>query len=224
MSIETRNLTVGEVAANYPLSTRVLTRYDIDFCCGGGRSLGEACQKAGVSVEQVMEEVQREGAVHEATESWTERPLGELLDHILEVHHRPLDKELPRLEAMAGKVLDVHGAKDPARLGELARTVSELRNELEPHMMKEEQILFPWIRSGRGASAGPPIQVMMMEHEAAGALLERLRELSSGYQPPEDACATWSALYEGLEALDADLRQHIHLENNILFPRALQGE
>ena len=122
---------------------------------------------------------------------------------------------------MADKVLAVHGDKMPEVLGELRRVFSALRMELESHMMKEEQILFPMIRAGRGREAGGPVAVMEQEHASAGAALQRLRELTNDFQPPEGACATWKGLWAGLADLESELHLHIHLENNILFPRAM---
>jgi regulator of cell morphogenesis and NO signaling len=124
---------------------------------------------------------------------------------------------------MAAKVLEVHRDKDPQRLAELIKVYGGLKAELLNHMAKEEQILFPMILRGQGAMAGGPISVMEQEHESAGAALRRLRELTDDYQVPAEACNTWRALWHGLEALEQSLHQHIHLENNILFPRALQG-
>jgi regulator of cell morphogenesis and NO signaling len=222
-----QNQTVGDVAAAYPLATRVFSRYGIDFCCGGGQGLDAACTQAGISVEKLMDEIELESASSPAAAddaAWNGRPLNELIDHILAKHHRPLDTEFPRLEALARKVNSVHGPKDPERFKSILQTYVGLRSELEVHMQKEEQILFPWIRSGRGASAGPPIRVMMMEHESAAASLEELRRLTGDYSVPPEACATWTALWQGLEALDSDLRQHMHLEGNVLFPRALQDD
>jgi regulator of cell morphogenesis and NO signaling len=121
---------------------------------------------------------------------------------------------------MARKVHQVHGDKD-ARLAKLVEVFTELQQELDAHMAKEEQVLFPLIRAGRGAMAGGPVEVMEHEHDDAGAALRRLRELTDDFQAPAEACTTWRALWHGLETLEADMHQHIHLENNILFPRAL---
>lgn len=213
---------VGHIVATAPLTARVFTRHGIDYCCGGGAPLTAACNSKGLDVEHVLAELHAELDTAEAQPNrWLDAPLGELIDHILEAYHRPLDEELPRLEAMARKVHSVHGPKDPDRLRAISRLCSELRAELEPHMRKEEVILFPMIRSGQGAMAQGPVHVMMLEHDQAGALLERLRELTDGYTVPAGACNTWTALWHGLADLERSLHEHIHLENNILFPRAL---
>jgi regulator of cell morphogenesis and NO signaling len=217
--------TVGELAAMEPAALRVLSRHGIDFCCGGARPIEEACLQAGLTPAALIEQIAREarGPETAAQPRWDQEPLDRLIDHILERYHRKLWAEMPRLRDLARKVEAAHGPKDPERFRLLTQTVDQLCGELEPHMHKEEQILFPWIAAGRGASAGPPIRVMLMEHEAAAELLSRLRLLTDGFQVPEEACATWRALWQGLEDLETELKEHIHLENNILFPRALQS-
>jgi len=213
---------VGQLAAEHPLATRVFFRHGIDYCCGGGRSLQEICEKKGLDTSSVIEEIGRELESSGAPEhSWEQAPLDDLIEHILSAFHRPLNEELPRLESMARKVVDVHGDKDPERLSELLSVYLGLKSELDQHMLKEEQILFPMIREGHGAMAVGPVSVMKHEHDSAGEALRRLRELTDDYQVPAQACNTWRALWHGLEALEESLHEHIHLENNILFPRAL---
>ncbi len=215
---------VGRLAAAAPLATRVFARHGIDFCCGGGVPLGQACETRGVAVDAVLEELRAE--LREPSEdgrSWDGAPLPDLIEHILQTYHRPLDEELPRIEAMARKVHQVHGDKDPERLAKMLATFLALKADLEQHMQKEEQILFPMIRSGDGAMASGPVGVMEHEHEEAGGMLRTLRSVTDDYVPPEGACNTWRALWHGLADLERALHEHIHLENNILFPRALQG-
>ena len=215
---------VGQLATEFPLATRVFHRHGIDFCCGGGRPLHEACTKRGVNTETVLAEIRTEiDAPAAPAQRWDQAPLEDLIDHILVTYHQPLREELPRLMQMSEKVLKVHGDKDPETLSELNSVVLALKSELEQHMQKEEQILFPMIRQGKGPMTGGPIAVMEQEHASAGAALERLNELTRGYEVPEQACNTWRALWHGLAALEESLHQHIHLENNILFPRALNG-
>jgi regulator of cell morphogenesis and NO signaling len=223
MSI-TQESRVGRLAAEHPLATRVFARHQIDYCCGGGRPIGEVCQEKGLDTEHVLEEIRRElETTNVSEENWNDHPLPELIDHILATYHRPLTDELPRLGAMARKVLAVHGDKDPERLAELVRVYEGLMFELVDHMAKEEQILFPMIRNGQGAFADGPVAVMLHEHDDAGAALKRLRELTNNYEVPAEACNTWRALWHGLAALEDDMHRHIHLENNILFPAALQA-
>jgi regulator of cell morphogenesis and NO signaling len=215
---------VGEIATRYPMAIRILSRHGIDFCCGGGNPLEEICEQSGLDARAVLAEIESEIASHPSEEvNWGEAPLDDLIEHILVAYHKPLKEELPRLEAMIRKVLDVHGDKRPEMLPELLVVYTGLKAELEQHMAKEEEILFPMIRRGRGAMALGPIAVMEEEHVSAGQALRRLRKLTGDYDISEEACNTWRALWHGLAALEDSLLQHIHLENNILFPRAVSA-
>lgn len=214
------NQTLGQIATANPESTLVFLRHRLDFCCGGGQRLGDACRETGLDPDKVIREIESEGA-SEPTERWDTRPLPHLIDFILGRYHEPLRADLPALIEAAQRVERVHGKKPSCPTG-LASHLERLAAELDQHMMKEEQVLFPTIRTGRGG--GPvnmPILVMMQEHEDHGANLQRLRKLATGFAPPPEACATWRALYMGLAKLEAELMEHIHLENNVLFPRAL---
>lgn len=220
MQNETR--TVGELAAQRPASVKVFHRHGIDFCCGGGISLEQACEKRGLDAEKVRREIADEESRSAGDpETWQSQPLDELIDHIVASYHRPLDEELPRLEALARKVARVHGERHP-ELQPLLEAYLEVARDLGPHMMKEEQVLFPAIRNGGRGFIPQPIEVMQMEHEAVGDLLAQIRELTGGFVVPEDACGSFRALFNGLQDLERSLHEHIHLENNILFPRALR--
>ena len=213
---------VAQIATEHPMATRVFARYQMDFCCGGKRSLNEICQERGLNVQKVVKEICDE--VRDSREEevrWDQAPLSELIDHILARYHISLKEELPRLETMLHKVHKVHGEKDPERLLSLVNVFGAFKVELMEHMEKEEVILFPMIRSGQGAMAGGPVSVMEMEHDSAGEALRKIRELTGDYQVPVNACNTWRALWHGLKELELSTHQHIHLENNILFPRAL---
>jgi regulator of cell morphogenesis and NO signaling len=213
---------VGRIAAEHPLATRVFARHGIDYCCGGGVPLAEACRSKGLDADAVIEEVRRGlGPLPGSEVNWSDAPLVDLVRHILAAYHQPLKEELSRLEAMARKVLQVHREKEPEMLPELVSVYVGLKSDLEPHMMKEETILFPMIEGGQWLLAEGPISMMRMEHDTTGAALRRLRELTRSYQLHPRACNTWRALWHGLAALEESLHQHIHLENNILFPRAL---
>lgn len=217
-------MTVAQLVTTRPNAVKALQRHGIDFCCGGGRPLDEACAARGLDPDTLLAEVDAlDTAGRRPLRSWETAPLDELIDHILERHHRPLDAELPRLDALVRKVTAVHHDKDPKTMVDLRAAWSELQEDLLPHMEKEEQLLFPWIREGQGASAGAPIQVMEIEHQRVGELLSTIRRLTGAYTVPAEACGSWRALWQGLEALEADLHEHIHLENNVLFPRALRG-
>lgn len=220
MSITADSL-VGSIATEHPLATRVFARHGIDFCCGGGQPLSAACGERGVELGRVLTEIEAELAAHpDVGVRWDEAPVDALIDHILERYHRPLDEELPRLEAMMRKVHRVHGAKDPARFDALLEAVLAVKADIEQHLPKEEQILFPMLRQGRGDMAAGPMHVMELEHDALGGLLRKIRELTDDYTVPEEACNTWRALWVALETLERDTHEHIHLENNVLHPRA----
>ncbi|MCA8910694.1 MAG: iron-sulfur cluster repair di-iron protein [Planctomycetes bacterium] len=220
----TTDTPVGSIASEAPLSTRVFARHGIDYCCGGGRPLGEVCAEKGLEPDSIVSEIESElQSGTEPSTRWDTAPLDQLIDHILKVYHEPLWEELDRLEAMAVKVHQVHGEKQPEMLTGIVDVFTALKFELDQHMRKEEDILFPMIKGGQGEMAGPPVQVMKHEHETAGEALRRLRLLTDNYNVPEGACNTWRALWHGLAALEKDLHEHIHLENNILFPRALSG-
>jgi regulator of cell morphogenesis and NO signaling len=215
---------VGRIAAEHPLSTRVFARHGIDFCCGGGEPLAQVCEQKSLDSASILAEIETElNSTAERPERWDEAPLGDLVEHILHAYHKPLREELPRLEAMARRVLEVHRDKDPERLAELANLAAALRADLESHMQKEEEILFPMVKKGEGFMADGPIAVMEDEHETTAGILRRVRELTDDYTVPAEACNTWRALWHGLAALESGLHMHIHLENNILFPRVIEA-
>lgn len=220
MNIDART-PIGQLAAAHPLATRVFARHAIDFCCGGGQPLVDVCRTKGLDADRVLAEIAAELSDDEPRD-WTAASNAALIDHILTRYHATLREELPRLEAMARKVLRVHGDKDPERLGALVTVFLGLKAELEEHLEKEEVILFPAMAGGDLAqhALSGPVGVMLREHSDAGAALQHLRTLTDGYAVPPGACNTWAALWHGLAALERDLHEHIHLENNILFPRA----
>jgi len=237
MNTITRDTLVGEIAAAQPASIRVFQKYGIDFCCGGKRPLADVCAERQIAYDEIA------GAIANAElprddRDWSDAALGALADHIVSRYHDTLRQELPRLQAMAAKVNDVHGAKMPETFPRLNSVLRELAEELMSHMGKEEMILFPAVQELEAAREGArrpqtrfplgalsmPISVMEQEHEHAGSLLATLRELTSAYEAPDWACNTFRGLYAGLEELERDLHVHIHLENNILFPRAAQLE
>lgn len=212
--------TLGHVAAAHPASTLVFLRHRLDFCCGGSVKLGDACRAAGLDPEAVIREIAAQ-RVTTLPERWDTRPLPELIDFILTRYHEPLRSDLPALLEAARRVERVHSKKPSCPHG-LAAHLEHMSAEIELHLAKEEQVLFPAIRAGSGgAQVQMPVRVMMQEHDDHGANLQRLRELATDFNPPPEACATWRALYAGLEKLEAELMAHIHLENNVLFPRAL---
>lgn len=222
----TEQTTVGEIAAAIPSSVRVFQRHNIDFCCGGRTPLGVACRERGIPFAEVAHAVEEASAPAGPDDrDWSREPLGALVDHIVATYHRPLRDELPRLGAMATKVAAVHGANAP-QLSRVESLVSELSDDLMLHMQKEERVLFPAIRA---IEADPqlvipitaPIDVMEHDHDVAGELLSELRTITGGYVAPPWACGTFRALYQGLAELESNMHVHVHLENNVLFPRAL---
>lgn len=220
MSTLTLEKSIGEIAAESPTAVRVFEKYGIDYCCGGKAKLGASCAARGVPPAQLIEELEAAGAPPpDEQRDWQTASLADLIDHILTRHHAWLKTELPRLSRLQRKVTAAHGARHAASLVPLGATFEALRAELETHLMKEEMVLFPMIRASSGAVANP-ILVMEHEHDSAGRALEQMRAVTNNYVPPVDACSSYRALFAGLQELEADLHQHIHLENNILFPRA----
>lgn len=219
---------LGDVVTNHPGGAVVLERFGIDYCCGGSVTFTVACSEAGLDPREVADQVVAADRVAErrADAGYAALGLAELADHIESTHHAYLHGEFPRLIELTAKIAAVHGERHP-ELAEVARLTVAVRDDLEPHMAREEQILFPAIRaidaagSAGGTGVSAPIARMMQEHEATGELLARLREVSGGYEVPADGCATYQAAYQGLEAMERDTHLHIHKENNVLFPRVL---
>lgn len=234
MTIAATN-TVGEIAATIPGSTREFEKLGIDYCCGGTRTLTDACAQANVGIDEVLAQLEKSAAAsttNGTNQDWQNAPLSDLIAHINSTHHVFIRTECPRIQALAAKVAGVHGKNHP-ELAEVQQVFTALSEELTVHLMKEEQILFPFvIRMEESAVAGEPappamfgtvmnpIRMMMNEHDGAGDALRTLRSVTKNYVVPEDACISYQTLYEALQGFEADLHQHIHKENNILFPRA----
>jgi regulator of cell morphogenesis and NO signaling len=236
MTMLSLNKTVRDVALEMPEATRVFEKLKIDYCCGGDKPLGEACATAGVEVadlERMLGEAVQTEAQGNGSLDFQRSTLSELIEHILDKHHVYTKEEMARLGALIERVLAAHGENHPELKG-ISGFFQQLCTDLKPHMFKEEQVLFPYIIEmercavqSRPAPFAPfgtvnnPIRMMMMEHDTAGDLLRELRALSSNYTVPPDGCISYQTLYQALEAFEQDLHQHIHLENNILFPRAI---
>lgn len=232
------NMTVRDIALEAPLTTRVFEKYKIDFCCGGRVPLAEACEKAGIEPSAIMSELEQVFAEHDtSSEAAAEsKKQLELIDHIIQTHHAYSRSELTRLLPLAEKVWNRHGENHP-ELERVMNVVQEMANELFVHMRKEEAMLFPYIEQLSRAverntlpptapfgSVNNPVRMMMFEHDQAGEMLRELRSLTNDYVPPADSCPSYKGLYAGLEAHEKDLHQHIHLENNVLFPKAIADE
>jgi regulator of cell morphogenesis and NO signaling len=232
------NTTVRELALALPQATRIFERLKIDYCCGGARPLGAACAAAGLDVATVMQQLAEVGTTtqHDAQTDFQTASLTELIEHIVSKHHVYTKEEMKRLTALLAKVSAAHGARHPELL-HASELFQQLCADLQPHMFKEEIVLFPYIKGleeaaerGGGLMRPPfgtvnnPVRMMMYEHDTAGALLRELRAATSDYRMPEDACLSYRTLYEALTDFEQDLHQHIHLENNILFPSAVALE
>jgi regulator of cell morphogenesis and NO signaling len=226
--------TIGEIVAAQPLLARVFERIGIDYCCGGKRTLADACaaRKLDPQTVAVMLEAATQLPAETSVVDAANMSLTALADHIEQTHHLYLKEELPALVEKATRVAYKHGWRDP-RLVNVAETMSRLAAEMFDHMGKEEQILFPIVRqlengnasaSGHCGSIANPIRVMEVEHDSAGQAVARLRELTDGFTPDGDACNTQRAMLAGFARLESDLHQHVHKENNVLFPRALALE
>ena len=218
--MRTTTMTVGDLARTTPCATRVFMRRHLDFCCGGGRTLAEACAKAGLDAASVLAEIEAEVDRTGPQPTWDTRPLPDLCDHIESHYHAALRRDLPPLVEAARRVERVHAEHPDVRAG-LADLLEEFAAAIENHMRKEELVLFPLIRRGTPPPGiAMPISAMQHEHDLHGAELAGIRALTSRFTLPPGACATWTALYTGLAALERELMEHIALENNVLFPRA----
>jgi regulator of cell morphogenesis and NO signaling len=232
----TPDTTLSAIALGSDAHAVVLDRHRLDFCCHGARSLQEACRTAGVDVARVLAELaaeaaERHGAQH-ADVDWRGRTPGQLIDHIVSTHHAYTRAALARLAPLVAKVARKHGDRHP-ELSRVAAAFDELARDMEPHMMKEERVLFPYIRalaSPGGAPPAPfgtvrnPVRMMMREHDRAGELLAEITGATADLTPPADACNSFRVLYAGLAELRLDLMKHVSLENNVLFPQAIALE
>lgn len=233
----TTTQTVRDIAIENPASVRVFEKYGIDYCCGGRVPLSEACATKGLKIDDVMASLQATTAPSASGEKdWAKESLANLATYIVDTHHAYVIREVPRLNELAGKVVSRHG-DTREELPQILTKLAELGEELIAHQGKEEVVLFPYIgkfeRHASGDGPKPrscfgtidhPITMMTQDHDYAGSLMAEIRGLSQDYTPPAGACPTFRAFYAGLREFEQDLHQHIHLENNILFPRAIALE
>jgi regulator of cell morphogenesis and NO signaling len=231
--------TVRELALENPAATRVFEKLGIDYCCGGNKSLEEACRAANLNTDQVLDSLEMaEQSAHAAQKdrNWQAEPLADLIAHIKNTHHTYTREEIARLGPLFEKVCSVHGKNHPELL-QIRGIFQGLAQELTTHMMKEDMVLFPYMARMEEATIEKepivpapfgtvqnPVSMMEHEHDSAGNALRAMREASNGYSAPADACVSYQTLYQALAEFEADLHQHIHLENNILFPRAVAME
>lgn len=235
----TSTKTVREFAVENPAAAPVFEKFGIDYCCGGNQPLHQACAKANISIEEVLDTLETADASARAAQplrDWNHEPLSELIAHIKRTHHQYTRDETARIGALLQKVCSVHGKNHPELLA-IRENFAVLAQELMSHLMKEEMVLFPYIESMEEAlmqrdpllpapfgTVRNPIAMMEHEHDSAGAALRSIRRQSNDFQAPADACISYQTLYKALAGFEADLHQHIHLENNILFPRATAME
>ncbi len=235
----TAEKTVRELALESASATRIFEKLGIDYCCGGNKSLEQACRVANLSMDEVIDSLEMADQAARAQQSvrdWQKEPLAELISHIQSTHHKYTREELARIAPLLDKVCSVHGKNHPELL-QIRSSFQALSAELTMHLMKEEDVLFPYIARMEEAaiqnepvvpspfgSVQNPVSMMEHEHDSAGNALRAMRQASGGYTLPPDVCVSYHALYQALAEFEADLHQHIHLENNILFPRAVAME
>ena len=238
MSVTTEK-TVRELALENPAATRVFEKLGIDYCCGGNKSLDEACHTANLNTDQVLDSLEMAAQSARAVQeehNWQTEALADLIWHIKNTHHKYTREEIARLGPLFDKVCSVHGKNHPELL-QIHGIFQGLAQELTTHLMKEEMVLFPHIERMEESvlqhepilpppfgTVQNPVSMMEHEHDSAGAALRTLRASSNGYQAPADGCVSYQTLYKTLAEFGADLHQHIHLENNILFPQAIAME
>ena len=230
MEIRTTS-TLAELVDVAPGLAREFERLGLDYCCGGGQTLADACAERGLDATALAADLSTDAGTSTPA-AWTTMDATELVDHLEQTHHRYLWDELPRITALVDKIVSVHGERHP-ELAEIASCYGTVRADLEPHLLKEERVLFPMVRELVASTEMPsfhcgtlrnPISVMLTEHDTVGDLLARLRRLTSDYAPPADGCATYAACFAAMAELEADTHLHIHKENNVLFPLVVRLE
>lgn len=229
--------TIGEIVSEDYRTARVFKKYGLDFCCGGKKKLTDICDRKGVDINTLLEEIDKISQKQDAGHNYNEWSPAFLIDYIINNHHHFVRTKLPEIKGYAEKVAKVHGKTYPV-LMEMLSVFLELKDEILAHLDAEEQILFPYVkkldeakangkppfREQQSGTAAQAIEIMEEEHDEAGKLMAKLEEMSNGFTPPEDACATFRVYFQNLEGFRDDLHKHVHLENNILFPKALELE
>lgn len=232
MNVFTTHDKVGEIVARMPRASEVFKRYSVDFCCGGHRPLAEAVSEANADEGAVLAELETAYAdmqsKKELHRDWRTAPVGELVEHIVDTHHTYLQRVLPELSHLTTTVLRAHGANHP-ELSRVHKLFHMLKMELDGHLITEEEVLFPIILKYAETGSHEHLQKSVStveqledEHETAGGVLKELRQITNQYTVPDDACGTYARMYELMQELEADVFEHIHLENNILHKRLMQ--
>lgn len=234
MTLPEIGITLGRLAALHPASIPILERLGLDYCCGGRQTLAEACEAHGLDAAALLADVmsREHDPATPIARSWDNASMTELADHIEQTHHKFVQDALARLSVIVPRVLAAHGATDP-RLAELAAVIRMFEEDMRDHMIREERVLFPWLRrlerqselqSGPPWSVRRPITCMVHDHDAAGAALARMRLLTDNFTPPPRACTTYRSMLRTLEELEQDTHVHVHKENEILFPAGIRAE
>jgi len=228
--------TIGEIVANDYRTAGIFKQHGLDFCCGGKRSVADACEKKGIDLDELMNELDNLNQYGSAAHNYNSWSPSLLIDYIVERHHQFVRVKTSEIEVYARKVAKVHGSRH-VELNDILQEFMTLKGELLEHLEKEEQMLFPYIKALAEAekektsvdktqfgSLENPVKMMEDEHDEAGEAMAKIQELSNNFTPPEDACATYRVLFQNLEGFQDDLHKHVHLENNVLFPKALDLE
>jgi len=231
---ELTSRTLAQIVTGDHRTASVFEKYHLDFCCKGKRSLQQACKEQNISVDELLNELESLSTSNKAVFPFDKLSLSQLADHIVSTHHAYVKKESPQLLAYAEKVASKHGQRHP-ELFKIFQLVEAIKEEMGLHMHKEEVVLFPRVKELENFSRHEhgdiklsvsylqaPINMLEQEHDHAGSLLAEIRQLSNNYTPPQDACTTYKLLFAALQAFEMDLHQHVHLENNILFPKAIK--
>lgn len=231
----TKETSIGEIVAKDLRKAEVFKKFKIDFCCGGKKTLSQVCNDKQINIKDIESEFEKlDSTAESVSQNYNEWSLDFLVDFIINTHHKYVKSSLPLLLEYTAKVAKVHG-KEHLEVVTIYDLFKEASEELNSHMMKEENILFPYIKQlvseknsvNEGCSFGTvknPIRMMEHEHDVVGNIFKTIRELSNDYTPPEDACTTYKLSYKKLEEFENDLHHHIHLENNILFPKSIKLE
>ena len=225
--------TLAQIVTNNYKAASIFEKHHLDFCCKGKRTLEQACSESDIKIEEVIEQLEKVGETNGSKTNYNELSLAQLSEHIVSTHHNYVKNEMPALLGYLQKVASKHGDRHP-EMNKVFQIFGAVKEEMEFHMQKEEMVLFPRIKDienqiqeGKKVVVSSsylqsPINMMEEEHDHAGSMLAEIRNLTNNYNPPADACTTYQLSFASLQAFELDLHRHVHLENNILFPKALK--
>ena len=225
--------TLAQIVTNNYKAASIFEKHHLDFCCKGKRTLEQACSESDIKIEEVIEQLEKAGDINDSKTNYNELSLAQLSEHIVSTHHNYVKNEMPALHGYLQKVASKHGDRHP-EMNKVFQIFVAVKEEMEFHMQKEEMVLFPRIKDienqiqeGKkvvinSSYLQSPINMMEQEHDHAGSMLAEIRNLTNNYTPPADACTTYQLSFASLQAFELDLHHHVHLENNILFPKALK--